>query len=103
MVPAHHDIYEQEARRRSWELENMPNPKLPQGFTEHYYPLTRTERLQLQRLATAWRLAPDIRTLEDLLFGIPVDPSRLNPTELARARTASLVQLIPPIDTLAAA
>jgi len=95
------DIHEQAARQRSRELEAAG--RLPTGFTEHHYPLTRTERLQLQRLATAWRLAPDIRTLEDLLLGVPVDPARLNPGELARARTASLVQLVPPINLIRAA
>lgn len=53
-----------------------------------------------QRLDVAWRLALDLRALEDLLAGGPIDPSRLDPDELEHAKQARLVELRRPIDVL---
>ncbi len=56
-----------------------------------------------ERLTVAWRLARDVDALADLLAGRPVAPGRINQRELAKARRASLVQLVAPIDLLEAA
>lgn len=53
-----------------------------------------------ERLTIAWRLAKDLETLEALLLGQPVDPSRVNQDELQRALEPRLVQLVRPIDVL---
>lgn len=92
------DQLEREARQRSAELEAAG--KLPDGFTAQHYPLTRAERIDLRRLSVAWRLAPDLDTLHDLLLGVPVDPAHLNTKDLDEAHKASLVQLVPPINVL---
>jgi hypothetical protein len=54
----------------------------------------------VQRVRIAMRLALDVATCGALLEGRPVDPSRLDQAELARARKATLVQLVAPIDVL---
>lgn len=92
------DELEVEARQRSQALEEAG--RLPAGFTAQHYPLTRNERIGLQRLKLIWDLAGSLDALEDLLLGVPVDPSRLNKDELAGAFEASLVQLVRPIDLL---
>lgn len=51
-----------------------------------------------ERLATAWALAPDLDTLDDLLAGRPVDKDRLSPAGLARAEEHRLVRLERPIE-----
>lgn len=56
-----------------------------------------------ERLNVAWRLAKDLETCEALLLGQPVDPSRIDQNELERALEPRLVQLVRPIDQLAAA
>jgi hypothetical protein len=75
-----------------------PDPYEP--ITEGQWAQIRASWPNTQRLHTAWRLALDLETLDDLLAGRPVDPTRIDPGELARARRASLVQLVRPIDTL---
>jgi hypothetical protein len=50
------------------------------------------------RLDAAWRLARDLETLADLLAGLPVAASRLDPDALVEARRRSLVQLRAPFD-----
>jgi hypothetical protein len=52
------------------------------------------------RLKVAWQLALDLETCAALLRGEPVDPSRLDQTELAKAREETLVQFVAPIDAL---
>jgi hypothetical protein len=50
-----------------------------------------------ERLAVAFRLASDVDTCSDLLAGVPVSESRLDPGALFEARRRTLVQLSPPI------
>jgi hypothetical protein len=56
-----------------------------------------------QRLDVAFRLALDVEACAALLRGEPVDPSRLDQAELAKAREKTLVRLVAPIDCLEAA
>ncbi len=72
-----------------------------------HVPITGAHRLLLEwdypdadRILLAMRLALDVNACEALLRGEPVDPSRLDPDELARARQKTLVQLVAPIDLL---
>jgi hypothetical protein len=44
-------------------------------------------------LSWALRLALDVETCRDLLNGEPVDPARLDPKALARAKATDLVRL----------
>jgi hypothetical protein len=44
-------------------------------------------------LSWAVRLALDVETCRDLLNGVPVDPARLDPKALARAKALQLVRL----------
>jgi hypothetical protein len=70
-------------------------------------PITGAMRLLLEwdypdadRILLAMRLALDVGACEDLLAGRPVDPSRLDQAELAKAREKTLVRLVAPIDRL---
>ena len=53
-----------------------------------------------ERLRTAWNLALDVDTLADLIVGRPVAPGRLDKDELAKARKATLIVLVAPVDLL---
>lgn len=90
--------HETAARQRSLALEAQG--RLPAGFTEHYYPLTRLERLELARQRAALQLALDPGAWADLLCGVPIDPDRVDKEALQYALTASLVQLVRPIDLI---
>jgi len=75
--------------------------------SDPHEPITGAHWLLLQwdfwntaRLATVFRLALDPDAAAELLEGRPVDPSRLDPAEVARAQEQSLVQLVAPIDLL---
>ena len=46
-----------------------------------------------ERLLVAWEIAGDVDTLADLLAGRAVDPARLKPDALERARRRRLVRL----------
>src|SRR4051812_9958051 len=72
-----------------------------------HQPITTEMMVQLRakwpnaaRLNVAWQLAKDIDTLEALLLGQPVDPTRIRQDELERALEPRLVQLVRPIDVL---
>jgi hypothetical protein len=56
----------------------------------------------VQRLRAAFALARDVEACVDLLAGRPVDPVRLDPVELVRAREATLVLLVSPLENLGA-
>lgn len=92
------DDYETAARREAWRLESAG--KLPDGFTDAYYPLTRAERIDLRRLRAAFELALDPDACRDLLDGLPVDPDRVDKTALEHALAATLIQLVRPIDVV---
>ena len=53
-----------------------------------------------ERLAAAWRLAPDVDTCSDLLAGVPVSAGRLDQEALFESRRRSLVTLSAPIELL---
>lgn len=72
--------YEAEARARAQELENRG--KLPQGFTEAYYPLTPSEQAELKRLKHALAIATDADTFVALAKGQAVHESRLDPEQV---------------------
>ena len=46
-----------------------------------------------ERLQVAFRLAKDLDTCQQLLDGQPVDPGRLDPAELRKAKQRLLVRL----------
>jgi hypothetical protein len=96
-VPTQSEL-EREARRRADQLDSLG--KLPAGFVARHYPLTSTERVQLAHQRTAWRLAPDLHTLEQLLAGAPVDADQLDQDELLEARRRNRVILRAAIDEL---
>jgi hypothetical protein len=50
------------------------------------------------RIRVAMQLARDVEAFRDLYAGQPVDPARLNPAALAKARRRSLVHLAAPVD-----
>jgi len=52
------------------------------------------------RIDVALMLALDVETFAALYLGEPVDPSRVDPVELERAKARQLVQLHPAIDLL---
>jgi hypothetical protein len=52
------------------------------------------------RIMVAMRLAQDAATCADLLAGRPVDPDRVDRSELERAKRRSLVRLVAPIELL---
>ena len=52
------------------------------------------------RLATAFALALDVDAAADLLAGRHLNPSRIDASELERAKCATLVRLVAPIDLL---
>lgn len=76
--------HETEARHRSLALEHAG--KLPAGYTDTYYPLTRSEQLELRRLKAALAAAPDADIFCALVRGEPVPASRLNPDVVAAHR-----------------
>jgi hypothetical protein len=63
---------------------------------ERHYP-------EPQRLLAAITAARDLDACIDLLAGRPVNPARLDPSELAKLKRASLVRLVPPFEMLEAA
>lgn len=68
---------ERDARAKSYAFENSFEPRLPQGFTDHYYPPTRRELREARRVEAAMRLAPDYETLVALFEGKAVPRQRL--------------------------
>lgn len=67
---------EHQARARARTLEDAN--QLPQGFTEHHYPLTAGEQRELRRLKAALAAAVDADTFVALAKGEPVPANRLN-------------------------
>lgn len=53
------------------------------------------------RVAVAMKLALDLATCVGLLEGRAVDPCRLDRVEVEKAKQASLVQLVRPLEVLA--
>lgn len=76
------------------------SPDSSAPITADQWAALRTRWLNYEQLAAAWRLACDVGTLDDLLAGRPVDPSRLDQDELAKAQRATLVRLVAPVDLL---
>lgn len=68
---------ERGARAKSLALENSFVPRLPQGFTEFYFPATKRERREARRVEAAMELAPDHDTLVALMEGRAVPRARL--------------------------
>lgn len=68
---------ERDARAKSLALENSIDPRLPQGFTDYYYPPTSRETREARRVEAAMRLAPDYETLVALMEGKAVPRARL--------------------------
>lgn len=52
------------------------------------------------RIRIALELALDAQAFTDLVAGKPVDPARIDRTELEKAKQPRLVQLVRPIDVL---
>ncbi len=75
--------------------------RLPDGFTEQHYPLTRRELAELLRFKVALRLARDRDTCRLLLLGLPVEPERVDERALrwAQRRTA-MIRLVSPFEVL---
>lgn len=92
------ETLERDARWEAYSLESRG--KLPAGFSEQHYGLSPDDRFELARLRAALELATDFETWRDLRYGVPVEPSRLDKRALQQAQTASLVQLIRPIDLI---
>jgi hypothetical protein len=70
------DEAEREGRERAVSLEALG--KLPHGFVDKHYPLTRRELRELRRLKAAGYAATDVDTFVALCKGRPVPASRLN-------------------------
>ena len=76
-------------------------PKDPhEPITPEMWQALRDAYPNTERLATAFALALDTDACSDLLAGRPVAPERLDHAEAAKARRASLVRLVAPIDLL---
>lgn len=67
---------DQQARQRAVSLEAAG--RLPAGFTERHYPLTRLETAELRRLKAAGYAATDVDTFIALCKGDIVPAERLN-------------------------
>lgn len=85
----HHSEDEHTARHTSHALEAQG--RLPAGFTDHNYPLTKAEQHELRRLKAALAASPNPDVFCALTRGEPVPLSSLDPrvTNYHTRRTAA--------------